>query len=150
MTVTAKKAPYRRGRPRRPELDAPGLPYTMKLADGRTVFVEVPGRMVTRDRGGPRTRMDQGEPAFTPEGVRFLDRVRALAMDLDTPPSPAFITAMREAAGMTQEELGARIGRHKLSVARWEWGALRPDAEAMKRLRELFRELKGRGVVLPG
>ena len=44
----------------------------------------------------------------------------------------------------------ARIGRHKLSVARWEWGALKPDAEAMKRLRELFRELKGRGVVLPG
>jgi len=142
MTVTAKKAPYRRGRPRRPELDAPGLPYTMKLADGRTVFVEVPGRMVTRDRSG--------ETAFTPEGVQFLDRVRALAINLEGKPSPAFITALREAAGMTQEELGRRIGRHKLSVARWEWGTLHPDGEALARLRKLFRELKASGVVLPG
>ena len=143
MTTTIQKKTRRRGGPaRRPELDAPAVPYTMKLADGRTVFVEVPGRMVARDRGGAL--------AFTPEGVAFLDRVRALAMDLEGAPSPAFITALREAAGMTQEELGARIGRHKLSVARWEWGALKPDAEAMKRLRRLFRELKGRGVVLPG
>ena len=142
MTMTAKKLPYRRGRPRRPELDAPGLPYTMKLADGRTVFVEVPGRMVTRDRSG--------ETAFTPEGVRFLDHVRALALDLEGKPSPAFITALREAAGMTQEELGRRIGRHKLTVARWEWGALHPDAAALARLRELFRELKASGIVLPG
>jgi DNA-binding XRE family transcriptional regulator len=142
MAMTAKKLPYRRGRARRPELDAPGLPYTMKLADGRTVFVEVPGRMATRDRGG--------ETAFTPEGVRFLDRVRALAMDLEGKPSPAFITALREAAGMTQEELGRRIGRHKLSVARWEWGTLHPDAKAMSRLQKLFRELKASGIVLPG
>jgi DNA-binding XRE family transcriptional regulator len=142
MTLTAKKAPYRRGRARRPALDAPGLPYTMKLAEGRTVFVEVPGRMATSDRGG--------ETAFTPEGVRFLDHVRALAMNLEGTPSPAFITALRQAAGMTQEELGRRIGRHKLSVARWEWGTLHPDAEALERLREFFRELKASGVVLPG
>jgi DNA-binding XRE family transcriptional regulator len=142
MPVTAKKLPYRRGRPRRPELDAPGLPYTMGLADGRTVFVEVPGRMVTRDRSG--------ETAFTPDGVRFLDGIRALTMNLERMPSPAFITALREAAGMTQEELGRRVGRHKLTVARWEWGALHPDAEALERLRNLFRELKSAGVVLPG
>jgi DNA-binding transcriptional regulator YiaG len=114
----------------------------MKLADGRTVFVEVPGRMAMRDRGG--------ETAFTPEGLRFLDHVRALAMALEGKPSPAFITALREAAGMTQEELGRRIGRHKLSVARWEWGTLHPDAEALARLQKLFRELKASGIVLPG
>jgi DNA-binding XRE family transcriptional regulator len=142
MTLTAKKKSYRRGRPRRAELNAPGLPYTMKLGDGRTVFVEVPGRMATRDRGG--------ETAFTPEGVQFLDRVRALATNLEGTPSPAFITALREAAGMTQEELGRRIGRHKLSVARWEWGTLHPDAKSVARLRELFKELKASGVVLPG
>jgi DNA-binding transcriptional regulator YiaG len=142
MPLTTKKLPYRRGRPRRPELDAADLPYTMKLADGRTVYVEVPGRMVTRDRSG--------ETAFTPEGVRFLDHVRALATNLEGMPSPAFITALREAAGMTQEELGRRVGRHKLSVARWEWGTLHPDAEALERLRKLTRELKSAGVVLPG
>jgi DNA-binding XRE family transcriptional regulator len=142
MPVTIKKLPYRRGRPRRPELDAPDLPYTMRLADGRTVFVEVPGRMVTHDRSG--------ETAFTPEGVRFLDGIRALTMNLEGMPSPAFITALREAAGMTQEELGRRVGRHKLTVARWEWGTLHPDAEALERLRNLFRELKSAGVVLPG
>jgi DNA-binding XRE family transcriptional regulator len=114
----------------------------MRLADGRTVFVEVPGRMVARDRGG--------ELAFTPEGVRFLDRIRALASDMAAPPSPAFITALREAAGITQEELGRRIGRDKLTVSRWECGTLRPSREALTRLRDLFRELKTSGVLLPG
>jgi len=139
--VTARGR-VRRGRPRRKGLQAPGVPYTMRLADGRTVFVEVPGRMVSRDRGG--------ELAFTPEGVRFLDRIRALASDMDSPPSPAFITALREAAGLTQEELGRRIGRDKLTVSRWECGTLRPSREALARLRELFQELKTSGVLLPG
>jgi hypothetical protein len=49
---------------------SPGIPYTMRLPDGRTVYVEVPARMAVRDR--------TGKLAFTPEGVRFLDNVRAL------------------------------------------------------------------------
>lgn len=31
---------------------AADLPYTMRFSDGRTLVVEVPGRMVVRDRGG--------------------------------------------------------------------------------------------------
>lgn len=62
-------------------LRPPGIPYTMRLPDGRTVFVEVPARMATRDRNG--------ELAFTPEGVRLLDRVRALAWRPGAAPSPA-------------------------------------------------------------
>lgn len=45
------------------------ITYTMKLPDGRAVRVKVPSEYVERDRSG--------ELAFTPEGVRFLDRVRA-------------------------------------------------------------------------
>ncbi|MCX5655002.1 MAG: helix-turn-helix domain-containing protein [Planctomycetota bacterium] len=141
-TTTKTRRACRKGRPRRAELSAPGIPYSMRLADGRTVFVEVPARTAVRDRGG--------ELAFTPEGVRFLDRIRALASNLEAAPSPAFITALREAAGFTQEELGRRIGRHKLTVSRWECGTLHPDREAMERLRELFRELRASGVILPG
>lgn len=142
MTITTKgRTIPRRGRPRRPRPAAPGVPYTMKLADGRTVYVEVPASMATRDRSG--------ELAFTPEGVRFLDRVRALASDLNTPPTPAFLTSLREAAGMTQEALGRRIGRNKLTISRWECGTLRPSREAVHRLRKLFRRLRASGVLLP-
>ena len=142
VTTTRARSARHGGRPRSAELSAPGIPYTMRLADGRTVFIEVPARTTVRDRGG--------ELAFTPEGVRFLDHIRALATNLENAPSPAFITALREAAGFTQEELGRRIGRHKLTVSRWECGTLHPDREALQRLRELFRELRATGVVLPG
>ena len=70
------------------------MPYTMRLPDGRTLYVEVPGRWVTRDRGG--------QAAFLPEGVRFLDRVRGLALSLNGPPSPGHITALREALASTR------------------------------------------------
>jgi len=141
-TTSRTKTPRRRGRPQRGELTAPGVPYAMTLPGGRTLFVEVPARMATRDRGG--------QPAFTPDGVRFLDRVRALASDLGGPLSPALITSLRQAAGMTQEELGKRIGRDKLTVSRWECGTVRPSKEALARLARLFRQLKASGVLLPG
>ncbi|MBE3097271.1 MAG: helix-turn-helix domain-containing protein [Planctomycetes bacterium] len=118
------------------------MPYAMTLPGGQTLFVEVPARMAARDRGG--------QPAFTPEGVRFLDRVRALASDLGAPLSPALITSLREAAGITQKELGKRIGRDKLTVSRWECGTVRPSKEALARLARLFRQLKASGVLLPG
>ena len=51
---------------------------------------------------------------------------------------------------MTQEELGKRIGRDKLTVSRWECGSVRPSKEALARLARLFRKLKASGVLLPG
>ncbi len=143
MTTATRIAPaWRRGRPRRQGIAAPGVPYTMTLADGRTLFVEVPARMVSRDRGG--------ELAFTPEGVRLLDRMRALASDIGPVPSPAFLASLREGMGLTQEQLGERIGVHKLTISRWERGTLRPGAEALERLRALARRIKRSGVALPG
>ena len=121
---------------------SPGIPYTMRLPDGRTVFVEVPARMATRDR--------TGELAFTPEGVRLLDRVRALAWQPGAPPSPAYLAALRESLGLTQAQLGRLIGRDKLTVSRWERGAISPSPQALARLYALGRKKKESGVVLAG
>ncbi|MDM8005506.1 MAG: helix-turn-helix domain-containing protein [Phycisphaerae bacterium] len=141
MTTTVKKR-YRRGTKPNPALSRPDHPYTMKLPDGRTLFVEVPGRWVTADRSGAA--------AFLPEGVRFLDRVRALATSaLDRPPSPGFITALREALGLTQKELADKLGVDKMSVSRWERGAIRPSEESLAALNKLRHEAVRRGVAIP-
>ena len=131
----------RRGRPPAARLNNPDFPYTMKLPDGRTLFVELPGCWVTTDR--------DGTPAFLPPAVKFLDRVRALAMKLDRPPSPGFITALREALGLTQAEFGERIGVDKMTVSRWERGALRPSDESLAAISELRNRATRSGVTIP-
>jgi DNA-binding transcriptional regulator YiaG len=98
--------------------------------------------MAVTDRGGG--------VAFSPEGVRFLDRVRALASRIPSVPSPAFLATLREALGLTQEELGREIGRDKLTISRWERGTLRPSPEAIARLNALARKRKRAGILLPG
>jgi len=123
-------------------LPPPGVPYVMMLPDGRTLFVEVPRRMTKVDRGG--------ELGFTPEGVRFLDRLRALATPLGCAPSPAYLATLRDALGLTQEELGARIGKSALTVSRWERGTLRPGKDSLAALGKVLAKAKRDGVVLPG
>ena len=142
MGLHDSRATKRRGRPADPALRLRGLPYTMRLQDGRTVFVEIPRRMVASDRSG--------EPAFTPEGVRFLDRVRSLALEPAAPPSPAFLVSLRQALGLTQAELGSRIGRNRLTISRWERGSMRPGDQAIQKLYALARSMKHAGVVLAG
>jgi DNA-binding transcriptional regulator YiaG len=140
MTTMAKRK--QRGRPRPEDVHRPDVPYTMKLPDGRTIFVEVPGRFVAQDR--------DGSPAFLPEGVRFLDRLRALAVRLNRPPSPGYITALRVGLGLTQQELGERLGVDKMTVSRWERGTLHPRADSLAALERLRAEAVRKGVVLPG
>jgi len=113
----------------------------MRLSDGRTIFVEVPARMLAMDRGG--------DLAFTPEGAGFLDRLRALASEIGSRPSPALIATLRRALGLTQEQLGEHLGVHKLTVSRWECGTLHPSAEAVDRLRAVADTARRSGVVLP-
>jgi len=135
------KTKGRRGRRPSPQLSRPNLPYTMRLPDGRTLCVEVPGRWVTADR--------DGTPAFLPDGVRFLDRVRALFMSiLDRSPSPGFITTLREGLGYTQKEFGERIGVDKMTVSRWERGTLRPGEKSLAAIERLRREAMRKGVTL--
>src|SRR3954467_15136081 len=96
------------------------VPYTMRLADGRTVFVLVPGAWTEVDVSG--------QVAFTPSAVRLLDRVRALAMAMPVSPTPGFFRTLRGALGLTQSQLAQRLHVDKLTVARWEWGKVRPRA----------------------
>lgn len=113
----------------------------MKLPDGRTLYIEVPGRWMMRDR--------DGTPAFMPQAVKFLDRVRALAVKLDRAPSPGFITALREGLSMTQQEFGEQVGVDKMTVSRWERGALRPSDESLAAVEELRRKAVRLGVTIP-
>lgn len=113
----------------------------MRLPDGRTLCVEVPGRWVTADR--------DGTPAFLPEGVGFLDRVRALFIStLDRAPSPGYVTRLREGLGLTQKRFAQRIGVDKMTVSRWERGAMRPSAEAIKAIEKLRKQAMRRGVAV--
>ena len=116
------------------------LPYTIRLPDGRTLFVSVPGRWVTIDLDGERL--------LRPDAVRFLDRIRVLAMEMPGAPSPAFIITLREALGMTQARMGKALGVDKITVSRWERGAVRPGAESVAALEKLRREAAARGVVI--
>ncbi len=137
-----KRPKARRDQRRSGHDEQPDVPYMMKLPDGRSLYVEVPGRYCVRDRSG--------RVAFTPDGVRFLDRVRALAMPLNTPPRPTFLSNVRQALGMTQAEFGEAVGVEKMTVSRWERGASRPGTQALERLRRMVARAKRRGVLLAG
>ncbi len=129
-----------RGRPPARRLSEPEFPYTMRLPDGRTVYVEVPGRWVSQDRNGA--------PAFAPDAVAFLDRIRALATRLDQAPSPGYITSLRQALGLTQSEFAEEIGVDKLTVSRWERGVLRPGNESLRAIDKFRRKAVQRGVTI--
>jgi DNA-binding transcriptional regulator YiaG len=116
------------------------VPYTIRLPEDRTLFVEVPARMLRRDRDG-----DMG---FTLEGIRFLDRLKALAMRVGDRPTPGHILALRQALDLTQQQLGEKIGVNKLTVSRWERGEIHPGAESLEALRKLRRGAVRRGVVV--
>ncbi|MEK6643839.1 MAG: helix-turn-helix transcriptional regulator [Planctomycetota bacterium] len=142
-TATVKKR--RRGRRPAQQLSRPDYPFVMKLADGRRLFIEIPGRLMTEDRGG--------EPAFLPGAVKLIDQAQVLAMSLDTfraGPSPGYITTLREALGMTQQEFGEKVNVDKMTVSRWERGTVRPSVEALKRIEKLRRGAVRRGVSIPG
>lgn len=116
------------------------VPYTMRLPSGRTLLVLIPAKWCETDVSGAT--------AFTPEAVRMLDRVRAVAMDTPHTPTPGYIRTLREALGMTQTQLAERIGVDKMTVARWEWGKMAPSASAVAALDSLRRTLGRRGVVI--
>ncbi len=117
------------------------VPYTMRLADGRTLYVELSPRMVTRDR--------DGSTLLTPGGVRHLDKIRAIAMRSDVAPSSAFIAAARQALGITQPEFARRLHKSTITVKRWETGTLKPSATSVRKLRHVLDRAARRGVVLP-
>jgi DNA-binding transcriptional regulator YiaG len=117
-------------------------PYILKLADGRRVLIEVPGKWVTTDR--------DGSPIFLPAGVEMLDRVQALLMRTDTrPPTPGYLVTLRKALRMTQAQFGVAIRRDKITVSRWERGETTPGRDTLKAIDRVRREAIRKGVVLP-
>jgi DNA-binding transcriptional regulator YiaG len=136
------KPPRRRGRPTNPQLTRPDYPYTMKLPDGRTLFVEVPGRWTTNDR--------DGSILILPDGVRFLDRIRVLANKLNHAPTPGYITTLRESLNLTQAQFGQKIGVDKVTVSRWERGELRPSDKSLAALEKLRAQAAAKGAIISG
>jgi DNA-binding transcriptional regulator YiaG len=139
--TTSKPRSKRRGPPPSEKLGRPDHPFTMKLRDGRTLFVEVPGRWMTTDR--------DGKPAFLPAAVEFLDRVQALATSaLDRAPSPGYLTRLREGLGLTQKQFADRLGMDAMTVSRWERGTMRPSEAGVRAIEKLRKELIRRGVTI--
>jgi DNA-binding XRE family transcriptional regulator len=118
------------------------VPYTMRLPDGRTIYVEVPARFTSIDRSG--------EVGFTPDGVRFLDRIRAAATPLRHAPTPGYLAALRDALALTQREMADRVGVDKLTISRWERGTLRPGPNSVRALEKLRRAAARKGVLIAG
>ncbi len=131
-----------RGRRRLPSFRPirPDVPWTMRLADGRTIAVEIPRRWTTHDR--------DGSLALLPPAVRFLDQLQVAFSPLRTPPSPAYIRTLREALSLTQTQLGDRLGVAKITVSRWERGDLRPGAQSLAKLDALRRHCIKEGIAL--
>jgi DNA-binding transcriptional regulator YiaG len=122
---------------------AKDYPFTMRLKDGRTLYVEIPGDWTTQVRGYG--------VGFLPPAIRLLDKLQALAMStLDRPPTPGYLATLRVALGLTQAEFGERIGVDSMTVSRWERGTVRPSAESLAEIEKLRRKAVRKGVVLPG
>jgi DNA-binding XRE family transcriptional regulator len=106
------------------------------------VFIEVPARYVGRDR--------DESIVFNPDGVRFLDRLRVMAMRVPTAPTPGYIRTLREALDLTQADFGQRVGVEKMTVWRWEHGQLKPSPASVKAIESLRRQAARKGVLLAG
>lgn len=57
---------------------------------------------------------------------------------MDQARAGAFIAALRKVAGMTQAQLGERLGVTNKTVSRWECGNYMPDLDTCLALSELF------------
>jgi DNA-binding transcriptional regulator YiaG len=116
------------------------VPFTARLPDGRTLFVLIPAKWCEQDQGG--------QVLFKPEAARLIDRVQVMAMRTPPQPTPGYVRTLRETLGLTQAELAARVGVDRMTVARWEWGKLRPSRNAAAALDKLRRAVGRRGTAI--
>jgi transcriptional regulator with XRE-family HTH domain len=54
----------------------------------------------------------------------------------------------RRALGMTQKQLGAKLGVDAMTVSRWERGPVRPGTDSVRAIEQLRRRSSLDGVVL--
>ena len=57
-------------------------------------------------------------------------------------PSPAVARAIRDAAGVSQQQLADELGVNRVTVARWELGERTPRGELRLRYTDLLDELQ--------
>jgi len=115
------------------------LPYVMTLGDQAMLAISLPAAWLKADRAG--------RPLLLPPAVRALDRLRALFAN-QRQITPGFVVSLREATGLTQEQLARRLGVSKMTVSRWECGRMRPSLSAAAALRRLQRKARQSGVVI--
>jgi DNA-binding transcriptional regulator YiaG len=114
--------------------------YVLRLADGRSVYLELPEEYISRDRSG--------QLLLRPPAVRHLDQIRAVAMRKITRPTPAYLITLRQTLDLTQEEFGEAVGVDKMTVSRWERGDRKPGVESLRRIEALRKKSVKHGVLL--
>lgn len=117
------------------------LPYVMSLGQGRMLAISLQAAWLKPDRSG--------QPLLLPPAVRALDRLRAVFADPEKV-TPGFIISLRQGMGLTQVELGRRLGVSKMTVSRWECGRMRPGRAAVQRFLKLQVQARRDGVAIDG
>jgi DNA-binding transcriptional regulator YiaG len=78
---------------------------------------------------------------------KILDQARAVA--LKSPKlTPAYLTVLRQALGLTQQQFGRAVGVDKMTVYRWEQGTRKPGAKSARRIARLRAQRVGSSLVL--
>ena len=120
----------------------PGQPCVGKLPDGRYFAVELPEGSADRD---PVTN----ELILQPAAIRLLDRLRVLLAPLPPKTTAARIRILREALGLSAQELASSLQIEENELARWESGAVKPTPEQLAALEQLRSQAARRGIALP-
>jgi DNA-binding transcriptional regulator YiaG len=89
-----------------------------------------------------------GELSYTASAVRTLDRLRAILVEINEHSSPGHVKTLREALGLTQQELADRLKVTSQTISRWERGEVQPNVGALKKLRRIQSSARMKGVAV--
>jgi DNA-binding transcriptional regulator YiaG len=117
------------------------LPYVIRLGDEGMLAISLPAAWLKADR--------TGDPLLLPAAVRAIDRLRALFVD-QKQITAGFIVALREAMGLTQEQLARKLNVSKMTVSRWECGRMHPSESAVTSMRRLQARARKSGLIIDG
>jgi DNA-binding transcriptional regulator YiaG len=117
------------------------LPYAIPLGENRILGITLRANWLKADRSG--------QPLLLPRAVRAIDRLRAIFASQQML-TAGFITTMREAMGLTQNEFGRKLGVSKMTVSRWECGKMKPGPATARAIRQLQVKIRYEGVNIDG
>jgi DNA-binding transcriptional regulator YiaG len=120
----------------------PGQPYVAQLPDGRYFTVELP-------EGSAESDPVTGELVLQPAAIHLLDRLRVLLSPLPPTTTGGRIRTLREALGLSLEELASLLKTQEANINAWESGAAKPNADQLAALEGVRSRAVRSGVVLP-